>query len=212
MADILPQISTMFRFGILGLVELLMVNEIAPLWLNLRKYIKQPEKAVSWSMAFSVHAMLTAILEMDKLTDSLMSLSESAFQKFFEQQVEWAKSISEGGQDSFAQGPSFCCNIAIVSSLRNLGLPVDAKRAIWNPLNAGTTFAYLTYFGNMEPGCLLVDNRAQLRMVMYLYHGLMLVEGGQVGQWSPTPLFNLRSLVQFPYVDTGSVPSTSGFL
>ena len=182
MADILPQISTMFRFGILGLVELPMVNEIAPLWLNLRKYIKHPEKAVTWSLAFSAHAMLTAILETDNFTDSLMSLSESAFQKFFKQ-VEWAKNISDGGQDSFAQGPSFCRNIEVVCSLKNLGLPVDATRAIWNPLYAGTIFAYLTYAGNMERGCLLVDDRAQLRMVMYLYHGLLLngiVESGRI--------------------------------
>ena len=121
-----------------------MVNEIAPLWLNLRKYIKHPEKAVTWSLAFSAHAMLTAILETDNFTDSLMSLSESAFQKFFKQ-VEWAKNISDGGQDSFAQGPSFCRNIEAVCSLKNLGLPVDAKRAIWNPLFAGTSFSYLTW-------------------------------------------------------------------
>ena len=54
---------------------------------------------------------------------------------------------------------------------------------IWNPLFAGTSFSYLTYFGNMEAGCLMVDHHAQLRIVMFLYHGLIqngIIESGSI--------------------------------
>ena len=50
-------------------------------------------------------------------------------------------------------------------------------------LFAGTTLSYLTFFGNLEAGCRLVDNHDQLRIVMFLYHGLLLngiIDGGQI--------------------------------
>ena len=182
MAEILPKFITIFRLGILGKTDLPMVGEIAPIWLNLRDYVAHPEKSVSWSLAFSVHAMLTAILETDQITETLMSLSENAFQKFFTQ-VKWASELLQNEPNSCIKDPTFIHNIVTVLFLENLSLPVSAKRAIWNPLYAGTIFSYLSFFGNMEAGCSLVDNHAQLRVVMFLYHGLLLngiVEKGQI--------------------------------
>lgn len=182
MAEILPKFITIFRIGILGTVELPMVGEIAPLWSILRDYVRHPEKAVSWSLAFSVHAMLSAILETDQITDTLMKLSENAFQTFFTQ-VKWASNLLQNEPDSLIEDPTFLHNVVTVLFLENLSLPVSGKRAIWNPLYAGTILSYLTFFGNMEAGCSLVDNHAQLRIVMFLYHGLMLngiIEIGQI--------------------------------
>ncbi|KAL7437357.1 hypothetical protein ACHAXH_006497 [Discostella pseudostelligera] len=172
----------MFRKGILGKVELTMMDDIAPPWLKLREYVRHPEKAVSWSLAFSVHALLTSILETDQITDSLMYLSESAFEIFFKQ-LEWARDkLMEDGPDALIKDPKFSHNFSIVLHLQNLGLPVSAKRAIWNPLYAGTILSYLSFFGNMEAGCAMVDNRAQLRIVMFRYHGLLLNGIIKVGQ------------------------------
>ena len=151
-----------------------MMDDIAPPWLKLREYVRHPEKAVSWSLAFSVHALLTSILETDQITDSLMYLSESAFEVFFKQ-LEWARDkLMEDGPDALIKDPKFSHNFSIVLYLQNLGLPMSAKKAIWNPLYAGTILSYLSFFGNMEAGCAMVDNRAQLRIVMFLYHGLLL--------------------------------------
>jgi len=179
MSDILPQFITMFRHGIWG-KNFPMMDDIAPLWLNLRNYVRHPEKAVSWPLAFSVHSMLTAILETDSIADSLMSTSDTAFHKFFHQ-VECARSLLH--DDSSIVYKSFQGNLSVVMMLENLGLPSFGKRAIWNPLFAGTSFSYLTYFGNMEAGCSMVDHHAQLRIVMFLYHGLILngiIESGSI--------------------------------
>ena len=80
MAEILPKFIILFRHGILGKAVLPMVDEIAPLWLNIRNCVRHPERAVFWPLVFLVRALLTAILETDNITDSLMDLSESAFQ------------------------------------------------------------------------------------------------------------------------------------
>jgi hypothetical protein len=182
MADILPKFITVFRLGILGKAELPMIGEIAPLWLNLREFVRHPEKAVTWSLAFSVHAMLTAILETDQITDTLMALSETAFQTFFTQ-VRWASNLLKNEPDSLIKNRAFWHNVITVLFLENLSLPESSMRALWNPLYAGTILSYLTFFGNMEAGCSFVDNHAQLRIVMFLYHGLMLngiIESGQI--------------------------------
>lgn len=150
MADILPRFITMFRLGILGKTELPMAEEIAPLWLIIRSYIRHPEKTVSWSLAFSVHAMLTAVLETDQITESLMSISEVVFKNFFAQ-VEWASMIFRVEPDSL-DDPKLQHNVRVVLFLKNLGLPVSGRRAIWNPLCAGTTFSYLAFFGSLEAG------------------------------------------------------------
>ena len=86
MAEILPKFITLFCHGILGKVVLPMVDEIAPLWMNIRNYVRHPEMGVAcWPLVFLVHDLLTAILETDKIADStLMELSESAFQTFFQ--------------------------------------------------------------------------------------------------------------------------------
>jgi len=174
MADILPQLITFFRHGILGKAVLPMVDEIAPLWVNLREYITHPEKAVSWPLVFSVHAMLTAVLETDHIMDSLMAWSESAFQTFFEQLDSSSVLLHNEPDSTFTNDPRFRHNIVMASALQNLGLPVFGKRAIWNPLYAGTTLSYLAFVGSLEVGCSVVDGRAQLRIVMFLYHGLLL--------------------------------------
>ena len=128
MTDILPQFISMFRHGIWGKMELPMMDDIAPLWSNLQNYVRHPEKAVSWPLAFSVHAMLTAILETDSITDSLMTTSDTTFHNFFHQ-VEWANSLLH--DDSSIQYKTFQNNhLYAVLFLENLGLPSFGRRAI----------------------------------------------------------------------------------
>jgi hypothetical protein len=58
--------------------------------------------------------------------------------------------------------------------LENLGLDGFGERMLWNPLCAGTTFSILNYVGNLYFGCALIDCQAQLRISLYLYHGLLI--------------------------------------
>lgn len=126
--------------------------------------------------------LLTAILETDQITDSLMSLSETSFQKYFNQ-LDWACEFSRDDDMALLEDSAFLKNIVTVLHFQSLGQPESGKRAIRNPLYAGTIFSYLAFFCNLEVGCAVVDSRAQLRMVLFLYHGLLLngiIEKGQI--------------------------------
>ena len=70
-----------------------------------------------------------------------------------------------------------------VAFLKNFGLDVFGKRALWNPLCAGTTFSYLNFFGNLEAGCSLIDCQAQLRITLHLFNELKvngIIRNGQI--------------------------------
>ena len=62
----------------------------------------------------------------------------------------------------------------MISFLENVGLPAYDKLAVWNPLCADTSITVLDLFANIEGGCAIIDCQAQLRIVMYLYHGLVI--------------------------------------
>jgi hypothetical protein len=176
MTDILPKWVLMCRKGVIGVTGLPRENELCPLYVLLRKYVKEPQKPVSWSIAFAVHAMTTAVLEVGPVFNTLVSTSKTVFDNYFEQ-IEWAKRLAENnpesiGDKSTTSGEIWWSNMMSVTFLENLGLPVFGDRTIWNPLCAGTTLSYLAYFGNMECGCALIDCHAQLRITLHLFHAL----------------------------------------
>lgn len=170
MADILPQWFLLCRNVILGKAILPRQNEISALWVCMKNFFDNPTKPVSWSCVFAVHAMLTAILETDKVERNITDLSKQIFDMFFAQ-VDKARDVKKKEPDSL-ESKNFGRNMATVEFLKNLGLPVFGDRAIWNPLSGGTIFSYLAIFGNVEAGCCLIDNRAQLRIILHLYHAL----------------------------------------
>lgn len=65
-------------------------------------------------------------------------------------------------------------NLCMVSFLESFGLDVFKEQAMWNPLCSGTTLSIISFFGNLEIGSAVIDCQAQLRIVMYLYHGLLI--------------------------------------
>jgi len=125
---------------------------------------------VSWSCVFAVHAMLTAIFETDKVENDLTFVSKYSFDHFFAQ-LDKVRELKKKEADSL-ESPSFKRNMALAEFLKNFGLPVFGNRAIWNPLSGGTILSYIALFGNLEAGCCLIDDRAQLRIVLHLYHAL----------------------------------------
>lgn len=170
MADILPEMLIMFRYGIWAKVQLPMAEEIAPFWLCLHNYFTNPGKAVSWSITFAVHAMLTGILETDKTLNAIMSASETTFGNYFKA-LSWAKCTSDK-EDDFLHTRSFEQNMVMIYFLQNLGREEFGSRAVWNPLFGGTIFSYTFFYANLEGGCALIDCHSQLRIVLHLYNGL----------------------------------------
>jgi len=70
--------------------------------------------------------------------------------------------------------PAWKHNIPTILFLENFGLPVYDDLALWNPLCGGTNLNVLNFLGNIDGGCAIIDCQAQLRIVMYLYHGLLI--------------------------------------
>ena len=173
MSDILPQWVTMCRHGVIGKADLPRQDELCPLFVSILSYVKNPEKPVLWSTTFAIHALLTAVFEVDRagIGHQLSMTSKEVFQGYFRMH-EWATDLSRKEEDS-VQSSQWAHNMLMVGFLDNLGLPVFGDLALWNPLCAGTTFLYLTYFGNLEAGCCLIDCHAQLRIVLHLYHALI---------------------------------------
>ncbi|CAJ1934009.1 unnamed protein product [Cylindrotheca closterium] len=181
MADILPQWFLLCRNGILGKAHLPRQNEISPLWVCMKNFFDNPTRPVSWSCLFAVHAILTAVLETDKVESTITLCSQAAFEAFF-WQLDKAADVKKTEVDA-VESPSYKTNMALAKFLKNFGLPVFGDRAVWNPLCGGTLFSYIALFGNLEAGCCLIDDRAQLRMVLHLYHSLIvndILERGKI--------------------------------
>eukprot|EP00557_Chaetoceros_sp_GSL56_P013675 CAMPEP_0176479332 /NCGR_PEP_ID=MMETSP0200_2-20121128/1684_1 /TAXON_ID=947934 /ORGANISM="Chaetoceros sp., Strain GSL56" /LENGTH=932 /DNA_ID=CAMNT_0017875371 /DNA_START=150 /DNA_END=2948 /DNA_ORIENTATION=+ len=181
MADILPQWFLMCRHGIIGQTNIPHEPELCPLFVLLRDYVQKPHKPVTWSLVFAVHALLTATLDAAPAYNVLMNMSDAVFQNYFQQLDHAFKFITKEKDTRLTA--SFAQNMGTVSFLKNLGLDKFGRKALWNPLCASTTLLTLSYFGNMEVGCALIDCRAQLRITLHLFHALKvlgLVREGQI--------------------------------
>ena len=121
MFDILPDWILMCRRGVLGNAVLPFENELYPLFVLLRNYVKNPEKPVSWAFAFAMHALLTAVLETDKIIEDLMLMSKTVFDNYFSQ-VDWAMTLSKSEKDAgnAAYPPRIFFQISFLST--NLGI------------------------------------------------------------------------------------------
>jgi len=171
MANILPQWFLMCRNGIIGQARLPHESELCPLFVLLREYVQKPHKPVSWSLVFAVHALLTATLvDTAPVFNDLAYIGETVFQKYL-QQLDHGTQLILNEQDT-RHSESFAQNVFTVSFLKNLGIEILGRKALWNPLCASTTLLTLTYFGNIEAGCALIDCRAQLRITLHLFHAL----------------------------------------
>ena len=170
MTKILPQWVAMCRHGILQR-DLPRQDELCPLFVLIREYVREPEKSVSWSVSFAIHSLLTAILETDTIADKLLSVNRNVFDNYFAN-VTWSHDIAKQEPDN-VDGSTWQKNMVMTLFMENLGLPVFGEWTLWNPLCGGTIFSYLTYFSNLEGGCALVDCHAQLRIVLHLFHALL---------------------------------------
>ena len=172
MTDIIPEWVKMFRHGILGTQKLPREDELCPLFVLIRQYVENSDKPVSWSLAFAVHAVLTSIYETQHEWSRLIPVTKGIFNNYHEQ-LEWAIRIARNEQGGVGDNETWNRNMFTMMFLRNLGLDVFRDTAIWNPLYGGTTLSYLCFFTNLEGGCAMIDCLGQLRIVLFLYHGLL---------------------------------------
>jgi len=183
MSTLLPEWANMCRMGVVGVMKLPWEDELCPLYAALRSYVENPRKSVTWSCAFGVHAVLMGILEVDMELYEIMKVRKCVFGVYFDQVRNAVKLLGNEETSDMASCPGWHHNVSMVSFLENFGLPAFDDRSMWNPLCAGTSLSILTYFGNLEAGCAVVDCQAQLRIVLYLYHGLLLngiIQNGQI--------------------------------
>ena len=173
MSQLLPNWVNMCRYGILGKAKLPRTGELSPLYVQLKSFVDNPRRSVSWSCAFSVHAVLTGIFEVAAERKHVAAVSKMVFDNYFSQ-VKKSLTVLDREKSSTMKRSPAMRNIAMISFLENLGLPVFEESAMWNPLCAGTNLLFLDFFGNLEGGCAIIDCQAQLRIMMYLYHGLLI--------------------------------------
>jgi len=173
MSHLLPNWVNMCRHGIVGKAKLPHSSELSPLFLQLKSFVDNPRRSVSWSCAFSVHAVLTGIFEVATERQHITNISKLVFDNYFTQVQKSLKALSIEKASSMTKSPAMQ-NIVMVSFLENFGLNVYEESALWNPLCAGTNLSILDFLGNIEGGCAVIDCQAQLRIVLYLYHGLVI--------------------------------------
>ena len=151
-------------------------DELLPLFSLLRTYARDPKKSVSWALAFAVHTILTSIFEVQgsNHVHGIAEVAESCFNTYFEQFVS-----ADQAYEDIAQPRHLA---KILKAFHNLKEMVEAPtlnpsreqilRGLWNPFCAGNFLGYVAYYSNLEHGSIMVDNVAQLRMILHLYNAL----------------------------------------
>mmetsp|Transcript_21263 Transcript_21263/g.46147 ORF Transcript_21263/g.46147 Transcript_21263/m.46147 type:complete len:856 (-) Transcript_21263:813-3380(-) len=180
MSRLLPDWANMCRHGIMGKIKLPRDSELCPFFVQLKSYVDNPRKPVTWSLAFGVHAALTSILEVKHGLPEITGTSKSVFDNYFAQAANAGKLSLNEKSSNINNSATWKHNLCMISFLENFGLPVYDNLALWNPLCAGTSISVLNFFGNIEGGCAIIDCQAQLRIMMYLYHGLVI--NGIIGE------------------------------
>ena len=174
MSTLLPNWTNMCRHGILGKVKLPRDSELCPFFMQLKSYVENPRQAVNWSFAFGVHTALTSILEANRALPEIINISKLVFDNYFTQVKNSVEIALKEESSNMKNSPVWKHNIPTILFLENFGLPVYEDLALWNPFCGGTNLNVLNFLGNIDGGCAIIDCQAQLRIVMYLYHGLLI--------------------------------------
>jgi hypothetical protein len=154
---------------------------------QIKLFVKYPESVVSWSLAFAVHCILTAVFEVQG-SNHLNFIAETCRSSFdaFIGQLKWC---DETRPTIIPQRrPTWESNMRALLVLRYLvHAPVERTEkqnvlSIWNPLCAGVFLTYVAYYGNLERGTCLIDSVAQLRTTLHLFNALRQAKAVQPGQ------------------------------
>jgi hypothetical protein len=183
MGDLLPTLLSMCSDGLLSM-KLPHESELLTFFTVLKSFTQSPEKAVPWSLAFAVHALLTSFFEMQGQNDveKLGCVAKSSWDTFMYQIHSLVVQPDNGTQAKHWRN-----NLIQIYSLQNLVRPAHnqgpliEQRAVWNPLCAGLFMHYVTIFGNLEGGMAMIDSFAQLRMVLHLFNAYIQLGAFSIG-------------------------------
>jgi len=121
MSDILPQWVLMCRNGIMGKAELPRENNILALFVLMRQFVNTPGSPVSFSLAFGMHAMLTSILETDKIFNGSLDVYERVFNNYFDQLESVSNVLKQEPDTEILKNKTWTQNITMVAFIRCFG-------------------------------------------------------------------------------------------
>jgi hypothetical protein len=192
--DILPLLFRMCNETMLS-TKLPYENELLPLFAQLKKFCNDPTKPISWTLAFSVHALLTSIFDVqgEDCVRGLGEIAKASFQRYMDQlqqcidridpiaapvqrtrhliQMQMLQLLLDTHIKEMLESELGINNSMWAEKLQHY-LSETEHRALWNPLCAGTLLSYMAYFFNVDCGSFMVDSCSQLRIVMHLFNGL----------------------------------------
>lgn len=172
----MPTLINMCHEGLLS-CDLPFQEELLTAFSHVRMFVLHPEQAVSWTFAFTAHAILTSMFEVQGSNhfDLLAKTSKASFEYYF-RQLEWAKKMQPTTIPQ--RPPIWDGNIKSLLILQHLPASNFRKTesetllSSWNPFCAGAFLSYIAYYGNLEGGASLIDCVAQLRMNLHLFNAL----------------------------------------
>lgn len=149
-------------------------------FIEIKILAKYPDRPVSWSLAFTIHAILTSIFETQG-SQHFSFLAETAQRSFdtYLEQLNW-------GQVTVPVPIPWRPRLwdHLIRGLReywyftNTKLeqtPLQTLLSLWNPFCGGLFLTYVAYHGDVVAGNILLDSVGQLRMTLHLINALKLV-------------------------------------
>jgi hypothetical protein len=155
---------------------------------QIKAFVDHPERPVSWALAFTVHTVLTSILELQEsgTYNSLATTARSTFEKFFEtiEGVDKDRQVASKPFPSiWDDGVQFLrCVKELLRVPKRKPQPCEQSLlSMWNPYCAGASLLYLSYMGNLCVGTMLLDSDGQLRVALHLFNALKQVNAVSPG-------------------------------
>jgi hypothetical protein len=178
MEDILPNLINMCREGMLS-YDLPYEAELFAAFSQIKMFANDPETPVTWSLAFTVHSILTAILEVEGSYHPffIAEASRQTYGLYFERLVNAQRKTS-----------NLYPEIEFFLNLKNLPVSNSGEvapqelLAIWNPVCAGSFLSFIAYYLNVNMGAQFIDMDGQLRMTLHLFNALQQLQAIQPGQ------------------------------
>jgi hypothetical protein len=167
MEEIMPSLMGMFS-NWMEMHDLPHEHELLTVFTEIRAFAKSTDRKVSWTLAFTVHCILTSILEVEgsKHLTFLAKTSRKAFENVIKQ-LEWTQEASTRR----------CCTTCLSTrreSICFLRLLVWASNErAWNPLCAGSLLLYVAYGENLEKGTTALNCVGQLQVYVRLFDALL---------------------------------------
>lgn len=158
MSDIMPTLINMCLEGLISLDVPPHEQYCMAVFQQIKEYAQYPNRPVTWSIAFTVHAILISIFEMyDKDNENnrvypiyLSRIARSEFYRYCDQiELLLRKDCNHHEmQQTMQNQPSY--RLLVDVPMKECLLQKSIDHAIWNPLCAGTFLSYVKYILELQ--------------------------------------------------------------